>query len=428
MNVLDAAIHRIEYIFENFEHVCVSVSGGKDSGVLVQLVNKVAAKKKCKFDIMILDIEANYTTTVQFQERCEELENINQVYHFCLPFYEDNNSSIFEPQWIMWNPEDENRWIHPLPKNAITLSNLPQSLKKYFLKANGNPDNFLRLFNQWYYEIHNEEAVAVGVGIRTQESLNRYRAIHRYKKNKFRGKIWINHYMHEIYNFYPLFDWKCEDIWKATAELDLDYNTIYDKMFKMGVAIKEMRICQPFGLVQRKGLNQFAILEPELWEKLVNRVSGANFGCLYAKTSLLGYVKSNKPKHMSWQKYTLFLLETYGIYSEQLRDHYYRKIKILMSYYEKNFNMKVEDMVDEATRKEWLKDERLWNNWKGIARALEKNDFAFSSREYSLTRKDEQELYQLFDTYHGVLGLENLNGKIYEQIIEDILIKKEKKV
>ena len=45
-NVLDAALDRLETIFERFEHVYFSVSAGKDSSVMVQLANIVAKKEK----------------------------------------------------------------------------------------------------------------------------------------------------------------------------------------------------------------------------------------------------------------------------------------------------------------------------------------------------------------------------------------------
>ncbi|MBC1921402.1 DUF3440 domain-containing protein [Listeria grayi] len=416
MNVLEAAQGRMHYIFQEFEHVYFSVSGGKDSGIMVYLANQIAQKMNRIFDIVILDIEANYTETVIFLERCKQLPNVGTVYHFCLPFYEDNYSSILQPQWIMWNPREKERWIHPLPQDAITLDKLDERLLYYFNRSHGNPDIFLKKFGKWYQEIHADSTIACGIGLRTQESLMRYNAIQN-GINKYRGKQWINRSKDGYYKFYPIFDWKFEDIWKAVSCFDWEYNHIYDQMYKNGIPFKHMRICQPYGLQQRIGLKQFAALEPHLWEKIVNRVSGANFGSLYSKTHLLGYAKTKKPLHMTWQQYTVFLLESYGFYSEKLRDHYHRKFKILMNYYKKKYDMDVCDMVDEAKQREWKKDERLWHNWKSLARVLEKNDFALTTRQYSLTKKDEQELYQLYDEFHGQLGIEALNGKIYQSII-----------
>ena len=47
-NVLDAAFDRIEYMFDNFDHIYFCVSAGKDSSVMVQLANIIARKKKTK--------------------------------------------------------------------------------------------------------------------------------------------------------------------------------------------------------------------------------------------------------------------------------------------------------------------------------------------------------------------------------------------
>lgn len=37
LNVYEATQKRLQLIFENFDYVCVSFSGGKDSGVLLNL-------------------------------------------------------------------------------------------------------------------------------------------------------------------------------------------------------------------------------------------------------------------------------------------------------------------------------------------------------------------------------------------------------
>ncbi len=92
----------------------------------------------------------------------------------------------------------------------------------------------------------------------------------------------------------------------AYARFDWPINGFYEKLYDHGVPIHQMRICQPYGMQQRKGLYQYALVEPETWERVVNRVSGANFGRLYAQTGLLAHYNTRKPSHMTWQEYAVF--------------------------------------------------------------------------------------------------------------------------
>lgn len=411
-NVLLAAEKRLIYIFERFDYVYFSLSGGKDSGAMVQLADVVAHNLNKKFDLLILDIEANYSSTRSFIEKMKKLNSVKQVYHFCLPFYEDNTASIFQPQWLMWDEKEKEKWIQPMPKEAISLETLKtsDSLTKLYESSNFNPDKFLKNFIHWYSYIHNEEPVACGIGIRAQESLNRYNAVSNMKFS-YDDKTWIKSqakYNKKVVNFYPIYDWLVEDVWGAYSKYNWIINNFYEKLYKIGIPLSQMRICQPYGLQQRKGLAQYALVEPCTWEKVVNRVSGANFGKIYSKTTLLSHYKTNKPSHMTWQEYTVFLLESMGLYSKKMQDHYYRKISILINYYKKNFGIDIVDIPDESSRKEWKKDEKLWHNWKGIAKALEKNDYSLSTRQYGLTKIDEKELYELAVEFGESLGIENL--------------------
>ena len=69
-NVLDATIERLKIIFEKFDNIYFCVSGGKDSSVMVQLANMVAKDKGKKFDVLFIDLEAQYKHTI---EHIEEL-------------------------------------------------------------------------------------------------------------------------------------------------------------------------------------------------------------------------------------------------------------------------------------------------------------------------------------------------------------------
>lgn len=72
-NVLDATFERLEYIFDNFDNIYFSVSGGKDSSVMVQLANMVAKKKNKKFDVLYIDFEAQYKLTIKHVYELKEL-------------------------------------------------------------------------------------------------------------------------------------------------------------------------------------------------------------------------------------------------------------------------------------------------------------------------------------------------------------------
>ena len=73
-----------------------------------------------------------------------------------------------------------------------------------------------------------------------------------------------------------------------------------------------------------------------------------NFGNIYCKTTALGNIKSCKPDFMSWQEYTVFLLESIGIYNRDLMLHYYRKIKKFMIWHKNKFGIEVKDIPDKV--------------------------------------------------------------------------------
>lgn len=306
-NVLEVAFERLEIIFNNFENVYFSVSAGKDSSVMVQLANIVAKKMNKKFDVLFIDLEGQYKRTIDHLYELKKLSQIRTFYHIALPLALRNAVSILQPKWICWEEESKPLWIRPMPKDSINMKNCTF---EWFRKGE-EFEEFILQFASWYQKLHNGP-VACGIGIRTDESLNRFRTI-TYQKHKetFKNYLWttrikFSNQILDAYNFYPIYDFSVEDIWGAVSKLDLKYNTIYDLMYKNGVSIADQRICQPYGDDQEKGLNQFKALEYETWEKVLNRVNGVNFGNIYCRTTALGDFKSSKPDFMSWQQYTVF--------------------------------------------------------------------------------------------------------------------------
>jgi len=404
-NVLQAFFKRIHYVFDEFELVYLSVSGGKDSSVMVQLGNQVAKERKRIFDVFYVDYEAQYQVTMKHIYELKKLSQIRTFYHLALPFNSHNASSIFQPHWQPWDPDKKNKWVRDLPEDSLNISNHP--FGNLFTRGE-EVEQFMFKFPYWLMQKHQQKKVACLVAIRSDESLNRFRAI-AFGKKLYKDKKWSTEVRPDVFNFYPVYDWRTEDIWGAVSKFELLFNDVYEMMYKNGVSIHEQRICQPYGADQRISLNQWARLEPETWSKIVNRVSGANFGNIYCKSTLLGHNGTEKPGHLTWQQYAVFLLETIGLYSKELMEHYRRKIKIFFEFYRRNHDIEIKNIPDELSLKhikENFVETGKWIHWKRIARCLEKNDYACKSLSYGLTIPDFEEIIILREKWGKFLGIQ----------------------
>ncbi len=69
-NVFEALEERLKFIFEEFDNIYLSFSGGKDSGLLLNLVLDFQRKNypNKKIGVFHLDFEAQYTVTTEYIE------------------------------------------------------------------------------------------------------------------------------------------------------------------------------------------------------------------------------------------------------------------------------------------------------------------------------------------------------------------------
>lgn len=418
-NVLEAALERLEIMFDNFDNIYFSLSGGKDSSVMVQLANKVAKQKNKKFDVLFIDLEAQYKHTVEHVERLKKLSQIRDFYHITLPIALRNAVSVLQPKWICWEDESKHLWVRDMPKDSINIKNCPFE----WFKKGEEFEEFIIQFANWYQKKY-QNKVACGIGIRTDESLNRFRTIAlQDRKQTFMGYNWttrinVNDRHIDVYNFYPIYDWSTEDIWGAVSQLDLEFNYIYELMYKNGLSIYEQRLCQPYGDDQRNGLDQFKALEYDTWSKVLNRVNGVNFGNIYCKTTALGNIKSCKPEFMSWQQYTVFLLESIGIYNRDLMMHYYRKIKKFMIWYKNKYGVETKNIAETAECK--LENQKKTISWRRIARAIEKNDFYLRRLSFGQTKNDDRELREMIHKWDNLLNAKTItDDKTLQKVIQE---------
>lgn len=428
INVYDAAMERYRIVLEEFDNFYLSVSGGKDSSVMLQLMAREARAMGRKFSVLYIDLEAQYKATIaHIEELIDETKDVvDEWYWVALPLSLRNAVSAIQPKWICWDRKDREKWVRDYPtrrKDVIlcTEDHCPRGFEEWFFRGM-EFEEFILWFARWYNLKHGGRT-AVGVGIRSDESLNRFRTIISESKEPYKEYPWTTriHCKSELlncWNFYPLYDWRAEDDWTAVARLNLKFNQVYELMYKNGVSIYEQRLCQPYGDDQRKGLNQFKYLEPETWEKVLNRVEGVNFGNIYCRTSLLGNIKSEKPAGMTWEQYAVFLLESIGLYAPEVRDHYYHKIKTFLSWYEKE-GLTVRDIPQEADRK--LETAKKAASWRRIARAIEKNDFWMTSLSFGETKRDVKRLFELKKKYHNIILPKDADSKSLKRIAEKLM-------
>lgn len=420
-NVLEAAAERFEVIFSNFSRIYLCVSGGKDSSVMLQLCARVARDRARKISVMYVDMESQYKATISHVEQLREItaDVVDRFYWCCMPLSLRNAVSILQPKWICWDEREREKWVREMPPYDCVINEHNYPPEWTWFRKGMEFEEFVFEFGIWFQ--HQAGApVAAGIAIRSDESLNRFGTIVNRRKETFRDYGWTTQLYTQdsqcvVYNFYPLYDWRVDDIWGAVSQLGLKFNEIYELMYKNGLGIHQQRLCQPYGDNQRKGLGQFRALEPETWEKVVNRVEGVNFGNIYARTALLGEMRSEKPAGISWQEYAVFLLESIGLYAPELRDHYYGKIRTFLRWWCRHYGIWPEDMPDEADR--WMESHRKIPSWRRIARALEKNDFWMRRLGFAETKGDAQVLLILRSKYRHIMHVEDIRDRHVRKMV-----------
>lgn len=306
VNVYDASVDRIKFIFDNFEKIYLSFSGGKDSGVMLNLVLDYMRENniKEKIGLMTLDNEANYNHSLDFMHSIIRKNlDLLDVYWCCLPITLPCTVSSYMTEWQCWGIGDEDKWVMPMPKDAYVVN--IDNHKFPFFKENMMYDEFWDEFGEWYSD---GKRTACMIGIRTVESLNRFRAIMNTRKISLKGEPWTKKNGENVYNCYPIYDWRTEDVWTANAKFGWEYNELYDIFYKAGMSIHQMRVASPFMSESKSSLNMYRVIDPSIWSRLCARVQGANFVATYGKQ--LTYHSFKLPTGHTWKSFTKFLLDT----------------------------------------------------------------------------------------------------------------------
>lgn len=380
-NVLQASVERTHWVFSNFDRICVSYSGGKDSTVMLHLTAVIARQLKRKISVLFVDWEAQFSHTITVVEAMREQyqDVIDTFYWVALPLTTPNAVSQFQPEWVCW--QEGVAWVRQPPEYAITnTSYFP------FYQPAMSFEDFVSEFSEWFSAMR---PAAIMIGIRADESYNRFLTIASQSKWRFADdKPWTTATPKgHSYNIYPLYDWKTADIWTWFSQTGETCNALYSLMFQAGVPMRYMRVCEPFGQDQRQGLWLYHVLEPERWALMCERVSGANSGSIYASETGDFYARRqiNKPHHLTWREYAFALLDSIP---EATAEHYRNKIAIYLHWYQTRGY--ADDIPDEQDKDIGSKD---IPSWRRICKVLLNNDYWCRALSFSPNKSSSYNRY-----------------------------------
>jgi len=364
IDVYTASVQRVEQTFADFERVYCSFSAGKDSTVMLHIVADVARRLGRRFGLLLIDLEGQYLLTMDHAKRCVDMySDVIDLYWLCLPMQLRNAVSVYEPYWKCWDQEKRDIWIREMPEWAI-------SDEEYFpfFKNGMEFEEFVPMFGEWYSQ---GAPCACLVGIRADESLNRYRTIASDKKAMWKDRKWTTRVSENCYNAYPIYDWAISDVWHYHAAFpDKPHNTLYDMMHKAGVPLGHMRICEPYGDDQRRGLWLFHLIEPQTWAKVVARVNGASSGALYVQEwgNINGYKGITKPEGHTWKSFATLLVSSMP---KKSSEHFQNKILIYQRWFMKRGYPN--GIPDEAPYE--LEQAGKAPSWRRVCKTLLRNDY-----------------------------------------------------
>lgn len=428
-NVYDAFIERMHYIFNEFDNIYVSFSGGKDSGLLLNMVLDFQKKNypNKKIGVFHQDFEAQYTVTTEYIERTfEKIKNDVEPYWVCLPMATRTALSNYEMFWYPWDDKKKTAWVRPMPKHnyVINLKNNP--ITTYIYKM--HQEDLAKQFGRWYRKSHGNKKTVCLLGMRADESIQRYTGFIN-KKYGYKGLCYISKQFKDVWAASPMYDWTNEDVWHANYIFNYDYNKLYDLYYMAGLRPEQMRVASPFNDYAKESLHLYRVIDPEVWKKLVGRVKGANFGCIYGKTKAMGYRNLTLPEGHTWESFTNFLLSTLP---KKLRENYIKKFETSIDFWHRIGGGLSEKTIEELIQKGYkikrngvsnytinklsrviflekipdhtddIKSSRDVPSWKRMCYCILKNDHICRFMGFNLTREQSKRIELLKKKYSKV--------------------------
>jgi len=308
-NVFDSALERINYIFDEFDNVVVSFSGGKDSTAILNLALKVAEERnRLPLKVFFLDQEAEWELVINYVRRVMNDPRVDPMW-LQVPIRLFNATS-YTNSWLMcWREDDQ--WMRD--KEDIS-----------FKENVYGTDRFHKMFKAVIKHHFPNKRVALLGGVRAEESPNRRAGLTTgatYKHITY-GQIMDKKTNQYVFN--PLYDWSYTDIWTSIHKNKWDYCKVYDEFYRYGVAPIKMRISNLHHETAVDQLFYLQEIEPNTWNLLQKRLSGIN-QARHMNRSEMFAIKELPYMFKDWKEYRDYLLD--NLIKDGLRPRFQKKFQ-----------------------------------------------------------------------------------------------------
>lgn len=268
MSCVDAAFMRVRNVFSNGVKVYLSLSGGKDSICMADVVYKLLQRGAIdakQLTCIFIDEEAIYDCSIEAMKfwRKRFLMAGAKFDWYCLPLKQVScfNQLTNDESWITWEPGKESVWVRKPPPFAIMSS-------PYMTEVGSvNYQGFLPRVTK--------DGIMM-TGVRAAESVQRLQ----YMSSLNLGMQGIT----GTNTIYPIYDWSDNDVWMYIRDNHLDIPEAYLWIYQAGENRHSLRISNFFACDSLRGLKHVAETDPDLWRRIELREPNAYMTLLYWDT------------------------------------------------------------------------------------------------------------------------------------------------